>query len=588
MTLSNFRVKYNKYSQIIMFTTGLVILFTLTTLVGFRLSEQWIQILTSIINIMLYLLIINELIKLLIADNYIKHIKERWFEFIFIVLLLFQLIFPASSHIVFETILPNINPAKITLIYIVILEIMMLFLLFLKIIRVTHKLSSIKIHSSGLLALSFLVIILLGSLLLSLPRSYHEGAKYSYIDALFTSTSAVCVTGLISVDTQTTFTTIGKIFIIILIQVGGLGIMTLTTFFALYLTGGVSLRARTLVKDLISEDSIGEIQSLIKSILLYTFVIESIGAILLYISIVDNIFVYEPVKFYQSIFHSVSAFCNAGFSVFSDNLMDESIRHNYYHNSIIMVLIVLGGLGFMVHANLYEYFKMKRMNKAFRLKVHTKLVVITTLSLIFIGTVLIYIFGSFQYFKQYSFGEQVFHAMFWSVTARTAGFSAMPMDSLNQASTLIMIILMWIGASPGSTGGGVKTTTLAVVCIALFKYVIGGERAEVFKREISPDSIRRAFLVIFASFLVLAIASILLLWIEPDKNALDLIFELTSALSTVGLSKNLTFYFGNGAKLLLITIMFIGRIGVLSFLMSFHKPIYEPFYKYPQENILVG
>ncbi|HRP02716.1 MAG TPA: potassium transporter TrkG [Candidatus Kapabacteria bacterium] len=588
INLEQIRERYPKYSQYIMIITGFFILVSLTAIIGFRLDNEWISIFTSITSIMLHTFIINELIKLLLARHYFTHIKERWYEFIIIGLLFFQLIFPSISQNIFETILPNINPAKITLIYIAILEIMMLFLLFLKAIRVTHKLSSIKIHSSGLLAISFLAIILIGSLLLYLPRSYNEGAKYSYIDALFTSTSCVCVTGLIVVDTEHNFTVIGKVFIILLIQVGGLGIMTLTTFFALYLTGGVSLRARTLVKDLISEDSIGKIQSLIKSILLYTFVIEAVGALLLYLSTVDNIFVYDPILFYHAIFHSISAFCNAGFSVFSDNLMNESIRYNYFHNSVIMALIVMGGLGFIVHSNLYGYYLNKRSNRAFRLKIHTKLVVISTLILIFGGTILIYIFGSFQYLKGLNFAEQVFHAMFWSVTARTAGFSALPMSSLNQAATLVMVILMWIGASPGSTGGGIKTTTLAIVSIALFKYIVGVERAEVFKREISQDSIKRGFFVILASIIVLGFASIVLIWIEPDKNGLDLIFEVTSALSTVGLSKDLTFYMGNGGKLLLITVMFIGRIGVLSFLMSFHKPVDEPDYSYPKENILVG
>ena len=465
---------------------------------------------------------------------------------------------------------------------------MLLFLLFLKVVRVTYKFSTFKIHSSGLLALSFLVIILFGSLLLYLPRSYNEGAEYSYLDALFTSTSAVCVTGLTVVDTETHYTVIGKVFILILIQIGGLGIMTLTTFFAIYLTGGVSLRTRTLIKDLISEESIGEIQSLIKSILVYTVVIESIGAALLYISVVDNILIYEPEKFYHSIFHSVSAFCNAGFSVFSDNLMNESIRNNYFHNSVIMALIIFGGLGFMVHSNIFEYYIKKKKNRAFRLKVHTKLVLYSTGTLIVCGAIFIYFFGSLYNLKDLSPGEQIFQSLFWSVTSRTAGFNIISMDTLNSAGTLVVILLMWIGASPGSTGGGIKTTTLTVVTIALFKFLEGRERVEIFKREIARESIRQAFLVILASILVLGFGSTLLVWMEPSKDALNLIFEATSAISTVGLSKNVTFFLGDGAKFLLIIIMFIGRIGVLAFLMSFHKPIEEPDYKFPKENILVG
>jgi len=588
MSLNNFIEKYPKYSQFIILSTGLILLVSLTAVVGFRLNDYWVNFFTIITNVMLSIFIINELIKLLISDDYRQHLRDRWFEFIIIGLLIFQLVFPDSSQSIFETILPNINPAKITLVYVVILEILMLFLLFLKAIRVAYKFSTFKIHSSGILALSFLLIILVGSFLLSLPRSYTEGAEFSYLDALFTSTSAVCVTGLTVVDTQTHFTVIGKLFILLLIQIGGLGIMTLTTFFAIYLTGGVSLRTRTLIKDLISEESIGEIQTLIKAILVYTLIIETIGAFLLYFSIVDNIAIYEPDKFYHSVFHSVSAFCNAGFSVYSDSLMNETIKGNYLYNSVITVLIILGGLGFMVHSNIYEYFSKKKLNKAFRLKVHTKLVLYSSLGLTVVGAFLIYIFGSFNQFSDLNFGEQIFHSLFWSVTSRTAGFNIIPMDTLNPASTLVVILLMWIGASPGSTGGGIKTTTLTVVTIALFKFLEGRERVEIFKREIARESIRQAFLVILASILVLGLSATLLVWMESSKNPLDLIFETTSAISTVGLSKNITPYLGEGAKFLIIIVMFIGRIGVLAFLMSFHKPIEEPDYKFPKENILVG
>lgn len=588
MSINNFIEKYPKYSQFIILSTGLIILASLTAMVGFRLSQYWVDIFTLITNVMLSIFIVNEIIKLLISSDYKKHIRERWFEFIIISLLLFQLLFPATSQEFFELILPNISPAKITLIYIAILEVLMLFLLFLKFVRVTHKISKFNIHSSALLALSFLIIILVGSGMLYLPRAYHEGADYSYIDALFTSTSAVCVTGLTVVDTELHYTPLGQFFILILIQVGGLGIMTLTTFFAIFLTGGVSLKTRSIVKDLISDESIGEIQILLKKILIYTFSIEAIGVVFLYSSTVKNIFVYEPITFYHAIFHSISAFCNAGFSVYSQNLMIDTIKDNYVYTGTIMSLIVLGGLGFIVHSNLFEYFEKKRINKAFRLKIHTKIVVYSTALLIFSGMFLIYLFESYKLFPDSSFGYKLYQSLFWSISARTAGFNIMPTDAMSQASTLVIILLMWIGASPGSTGGGVKTTTLAIVLLALYNYILGRERTEIFKREISQESIRQAFFVILASLLVLGFATTLLVWMEPNKSALDLIFEVTSAHSTVGLSRNITFYIGDGAKILLTIVMFIGRVGVLAFFLSFHKPIREPEYKFPQENILVG
>jgi len=588
MSLNNFAEKYPKYSQYIVLTTGLILLISLTAVVGFRLNDYWVNFFTITTNVMLSIFILNEFIKLLISANYKQHIRERWFEFVIIGLLLFQLAFPETTQGLFEVILPNISPAKITLVYIVILEVLMMFLLFLKFIRITHKISKINIHSSALLSLSFLLIILIGSGLLYLPRSYQEGANYSYIDALFTSTSAVCVTGLTVVDTEFNYTPMGQFFIMLLIQVGGLGIMTLTTFFAIYLTGGVSLKTRSLIKDLISDENIGEIQILLKKILIYTFSIEAIGAVFLYLSTVKNIFNYEPITFYHAIFHSVSAFCNAGFSVYSSNLMLDTIKDNYVYTGTIMSLIVLGGLGFIVHSNLFEYFEKKRINKAFKLKIHTKIVVYSTTLLIFVGMFLIYFFESYKMFPDSSFAYKLYQSIFWSVSARTAGFNIMPTDVMSQASTLVIILLMWIGASPGSTGGGIKTTTLSIVLLALYNYILGKERTEIFKREISPDSIRQAFFVILSSLLVLGFATTLLVWMEPDKNALDLIFEVTSAHSTVGLSRNITFFVGDGAKVLLTIVMFIGRVGVLAFFLSFHKPIREPDYKFPKENILVG
>lgn len=587
MTRSDLAIKYNKISQILLFVSGCLVLISIVLLVGFYLDEFWIKALTILNDICIYIFIANEIIKFSLTANYKEHFKERWLELLLIVFLLLQIFFPSYTQIFFELILPNVAPNKLALLYIAFLSIIIIFMIFLKVVRITHTLNKIKIHSSGLLALSFLAIILLGSLLLYLPRSY-VSEDYTYLDALFTSTSAVCVTGLTSVDTEFAFTKIGKFFIIFLIQIGGLGIMTLTTFFAFYLTGGVSLTTRALVKDMVSEENVGEIKSILFKILKYTLIIEGIGTLLLYIATVDNVLIYEPDKFYHALFHSISAFCNAGFSLHSENLMYPALKDNYLYTSTIMSLIILGGLGFIVHSNLYEFFSRKRQNKAFRLKIHTKISVITTFSLVLFGAIFIMMFEPNLLYPNFTFFEKFYQSLFWSVSARTAGFNIMPVTSISQASAMMMILLMWIGASPGSTGGGVKTTTITIVIIALFNYIKGKNRSEIFHREISPVSIRQAFFVILASLIILGFASTILMWIEPDKNALDLIFEVTSAHSTVGLTRNITGFLGDGGKLLIISVMYIGRIGVLAFFLSFHAPSRETNFQLPKENIFVG
>ena len=253
-----------------------------------------------------------------------------------------------------------------------------------------------------------------------------------------------------------------------------------------------------------------------------------------------------------------------------------------------MLLIVFGGLGFVVHANLIDYFRNKKKNKIIMLKIHTKIVLISTAFLIFVGGLIIFLFEPYAFAKNFSLFDKFFHSIFLSVTSRTAGFNTVPSELITPATTMVVILLMWIGASPGSTGGGIKTTTLSVVFITLYNFIIGKERVEIFKREINPDGIKLAFLVIVSSLLILGLGSTLMVWLEPDKDPLSLIFEATSAISTVGLSRAVTPSLGEGGKIMIISLMYIGRIGVLTFLLSLYKPKPEPKYKFPTENIVVG
>ena len=586
--LSEIREYYQKISNILIIISGFTVFVSLIILIGFYLSDFWLNFFTIIIDIILYIFIFDELIKLTLSPNFKEHIKNRKIEILILLFLLLEFAFSENLIQFIELIFPGVRPQKIALIYLVLIEISILTAYFAKFVRASYRISNIRIHSSAIIAISFLTIILFGSFLLMLPKSYNPINNYNYLDALFTSTSAVCVTGLIVKDTATQFTNTGKLFILMLIQIGGIGIMTLTTFFAFYVGAGVSLKVRSFVKDMFNEDNFSLIRQLIKNIFIYTITIELIGAILLYFAIVKDISSYDPNILYLSIFHSVSAFCNAGFSLYSDNLANNLTANNYLYLNTIMALIVLGGLGFIVHVNLLENLIYKIKGKRINFRIHTKIVLISTSLLIITGTLLIYNFDNFSYGNNLSIFDKLYHSLFLSISSRTAGFNIIPTETLSNATIMVLILLMWIGASPGSTGGGIKTTTLSVALITLFSFVRGKTKVEIFRREVSPESIKSAFLVIISSISILGFASTLLVWLEPNFEPLDLIFEATSAISTVGLSRNISFYLGSDSKILIILLMFIGRIGVLAFITSLIKPQKDIKIKYPMENILVG
>jgi potassium uptake TrkH family protein len=465
----------------------------------------------------------------------------------------------------------------------------MLVAVVIKIVRRNYLLSRIKLHPGALFAISFGIMIFIGSLLLMMPKATVHGSEFSYLNSLFTSTSAVCVTGLIVVDTATQFTLLGKIIILILIQIGGLGVMTITTFFALFFGSGLSYRFRIVIGDLMSEESIGEVSSLLKRIALFTFIIELIATANLYLSLGGNFLPLNKGLLFNSAFHSVSAFCNAGFSLYSSNLMDSIILHNFWFNFNIMILIILGGIGFPVLVNLTRSFSKENRRRKWsdRLNINTKIVLKTTAILLVAGSVIVFFTDLTSPYIGSNWFEKIYNSIFLSITSRTAGFNTIAMESITPAAALIVIVLMWIGASPNSTGGGIKTSTFAVAVMYLFTYIRGKDRLNIYWREIDMLTIRKAFMIILASLIVLFSSTFLLIWIEPDKNLLDLLFEATSAISTVGLSRDVTFHLGTGGKWVIIALMFMGRIGILTFFLSFFKPKLEPKYKFPKENIVM-
>ena len=460
-----------------------------------------------------------------------------------------------------------------------------------------------RTNPSLILAVSFFVIILIGTGLLLLPRCTVEGVVLSWVDALFTSTSAVCVTGLVPVDVSATFTPMGLTVIILLIQVGGLGVMTLTSFFAMFFMGNTSLYNQLVVRDMVSSNSLGSLLSTLLYILGFTMVIEGAGMVSIWLGIHGTLGMSLEEELAFSAFHSISAFCNAGFSTLPGNLGNPMVMTG--HNSLyisVSLLIILGGIGFPILVNfkdivLYHLrrfwkfvrtLKLDRHKKQHLYNLNTKIVLIVTLLLLVLGTLAVAAFEWNGSFAGMSVADKWTQAFFNATCPRTAGFSSVDLTSLSVQTILIYIFLMWIGGAAQSTAGGVKVNAFAVVVLNLIAVLRGTERVEVFGRELSPDSIRRSNATVVMSLGVLFLFIFVLSILEPKMSVMTLTFECVSALSTVGSSLNATPLLRDESKLLVALLMFVGRVGLITLMLGIVKQKKNTKYRYPSDDIIIN
>lgn len=462
-----------------------------------------------------------------------------------------------------------------------------------------YKPGNTVFNPAQIFVLSFLIIIIIGTLLLMLPNSTKSGI--SLIDALFSSTSAVCVTGLIVVDTGTYFTNFGQIIILILIQLGGIGIMTFTSYFSYFFKGGATYQNQLILKEMTNSEKLADVFKTMKKIILLTFIIEGIGAGLIYMSLENHIIKDLSGQIFFSVFHSISGFCNAGFSTLSDSLYDISFRFNYPLHLIIAALFIIGGIGFPILFNFYKYLKYvivkiyykkvkkrRNMNKPWVINLNTRIVVLTTILLMIVGTIGFYILEYDNTLAEHNGVGKIVTAFFGAVTPRTAGFNSVDTGVLSYPTLLFIIFLMWVGASPASTGGGVKTSTFAISIINVISLARGKNRAEFMKREIAETSVRRAFSIMILSILVIGIAIFIIKLIEKDLSLMSIAFECFSAFSTVGLSHGITNQLSEASKLIIILVMFIGRISMLTLIIAMVKRVTYLNYRYPTEEILIN
>lgn len=458
-----------------------------------------------------------------------------------------------------------------------------------------------RTNPSLILAVSFLAFILLGTGLLMLPRCTVNGI--SWVDSLFTSTSAVCVTGLVPVDVSSTFTPIGMTVIIFLIQIGGLGVMTFTSFFAMFFMGNTSLYNQLVVRDMVSSTSLGSLLSTLLYILGFTLVIEGAGMIAIWTSIHGTLDMDLKGELAFSAFHSISAFCNAGFSTLPGNLGNPMVMTG--HNSFflcISLLIIFGGIGFPILVNFKEIvaYHFRRFLQEIRARkwdnrrtyhlytLNTKIVLIMTFLLLVLGTVSILIFEWNASFAGMPVADKWTQAFFNAVSPRTAGFNSVDLSTFSVQAILIYMLLMWIGGAAQSTAGGIKVNAFAVVVLNLVAVLRGTERVEVFGREVSSDSIRRSNATVVMSLCILFFFVFALSMLEPDVPILKLTFECISALCTVGSSLNLTPTLGDASKLLVALLMFVGRVGLITLMLGIIKQKKKTKYRYPSGDVIIN
>ena len=561
-------------------TTGLVfVAFAIVVLVwGYRIELfgglRWLM--NALNPVVILVTLVDVVLGFVSAPAFGAYVRRRWLDLALLLPILAALVTGHSA-----------------LLLIALRQIVVLTQTFYHSRRFAGLISEIRRRPIQLLAISFLLMISLGTVLLTLPAATADGRGAPVIDALFTSTSAVCVTGLIVRDTQFYFSRFGQWIILVLVQLGGLGIMTFSASVIALLGGKLGMYGRQTMGEVVEDSRDIDIAHSLRYILLFTLLAEAFGFVVLFVHWLSR--AARPFDaLFNALFHSVSAFCNAGFSVFSTNL--ATFRTDVVVNLTVIGLVVLGGLGFSV---VHEVFNRQNLRAwlsrlarrapepAPRLSVHAVLVLRTSALLLLAGAVFFFFFEYDNALGQLPLGGKLLAALFQSVTPRTAGFNTVPFDSLKPITMFIFTILMFIGASPGGTGGGVKTSTVAVLFLTLRNLVVARSDVEVRNRSIPRDTVYRATAIFIGAGAVLALVFGVLL-VSEQLPFLKLLFEAVSAFGTVGLSTGVTPLLSIPGKLSIILLMYVGRLGPLTLALAMRGRLSRLPVQYPQARVIVG
>lgn len=590
MDSTEYKYRLNRLARAAGKTTGKIVdhLFLLASLAtvgllvcefGYDITDNWGARIGQAYRWILRLFFYGSLIRIALHPRTVWKEKGFWVEIALLLTLLFLLVSHRSEGLLSH-----------------------LLLLFISVIHLSKFIvANLQRHIRPeiMFAGSFATFILLGAVLLMLPKSHH--APLGFLDALFTSTSAVCITGLSTVDIPATFTFTGQLILLLLIQIGGIGVMTFTSFIALSFFTQTSFTDQMALKSILNEESMNNIFRTLLYTLLTTLVAEAAGACFLWWQIRDLPPQLIADKVFCAIFHAVSAFCNAGFSTLSGNLCHPAIRHLYGFQCGIALLVIVGGIGFPIVFNYGKLLNHKLRNLFYRLvgsdkrmptririvTVTTRIAVTTTLVLLVGGTALYALFENKGVLAGLPWQGKLTYAFFGAVTPRTAGFNNVDIARLASPTLLLTLCLMWVGASPLSTGGGIKTTTFTVVLKNLLATLRGETKTEIFKRRLPPENIRRAHAIVLLSLLWIVTATLLLCRLMPESPLPQVLFEVVSALGTVGLSLDFTARLTAAAKVIICLSMFVGRVGLITLLPVLIPRRDNRDYTYAEENVIL-
>lgn len=558
---------------------------------GFPQTPQSQQLIQKFIYASLIFYVVKFILKWFYDFHPLNFLKQNWFETLLvssiILLGLFTLIYGKDNVYNFFV---QIGIKDIPQLFIIFFQLYVFTFIGAELVKASNYIDRLHIGPAGMMVSTFLIIITGGTIMLMLPEMTNSG-YISFWDALFTSTSATCVTGLTVQDTATYFTFKGQVVIMVLIQLGGINILAFASFFATFYGNGAGLRQQSLLKDLLSVSGLSDTRAILKEIVLYSFAIEIIGTVLLYICWLPTHYDRHVAGLgWAALFHSVSAFNNAGFSIFPGGLMYDGIRFNLFSHWIIMVLIVLGGLGFSVLQDVFSFraIMQRQRQKWMRKKVQTRMVLAVTFWLIFGGALLFFMIENNHAMEGLSWVEKITMAFFQSVTTRTAGFNTVDIGSLALPTLVLFMFLMYVGASPGGTGGGIKTTTFLVLFKSAVATIRGKKHIESFRHTISFESVDKAYSVALFSMMLIFLATFLMTLAEPHFSLVSLLFEVISAFGTVGLSMGITPYLSDYSKMIITVTMFVGRIGTLTLAIAFLKKAVFSDYTYPKADIMIG
>ncbi|MDO9547426.1 MAG: TrkH family potassium uptake protein [Candidatus Marinimicrobia bacterium] len=585
-TIQSAPAKRNMIDQIVLLVLFLCVL-SLFLEYGIHQTRAIFQI-TNVLDYIIITLFMSETaIRISRAERKISYIRNNLFDLLLLSVILALFIYTRYMRYV----LGSAEVSRLSTNIILIRNAFNILKTLGRVKRLNAYIKSVSSHPAQTIAFSFIIIILLGTIFLMLSISTADNSRLGFVNSLFTATSAVCVTGLIVVDTATKFSLFGKIVIMVLIQIGGLGIMILSYFGAFVIGKRISVEEKIAISYLLNEQDMQKISTTIMKIIFFTFGIELVGAMLLFGDFNDLYGdTFQAVFF--SMFHSVSAFCNAGFALFSDSF--ESFKTNISINFIITGLIITGGISFSVVFNLIENFKTniktnvfsRRIRKS-QLTLNTKVVIIMTVILIFSGMLLVYGIEHKGNLIQHDLKTQYLAAFFQSVTLRTAGFNTINLATLRVPTLLIMVMFMFIGGASGSTAGGVKVNTVSVIYAYLKSILYNKKETTLMNNFLSKSLINKSFLILLLASTAIFCGTFILSLIEPFPFE-NILFEVVSAFGTVGLSTGITGSLCTLSKITIIILMFIGRLGPMTLIIALSQNPDLVRVKYPEGNILIG